>query len=681
VTGRARIRQAGRLAVLGAVVGLALAGAVAQAARDDVDLVSRASGVTGAKGNDDSYRPQLSSDGRFIVFISQASNLRSDDGDGTPDVYVRDLQTGTTRLVSRASGAAGVKSNGNAYQVAISGDGRYVAFDSEATSLDPDDADTGDDVYVRDLQTDTTTLVSRAAGGAKANADTDRPALSADGRLVAFTSSATNLDPDDGDNALDVYVRDLQTHAVTLVSRATGADGAKCNEHCEAPAISADGRFVAFESRASNLDPADGDGVFDVMVRDLQTSTTMLVSRASGVAGAKSDGESFLPAISGDGRFVAFTSSGSNLDPADADAIPDVYVRDLQTGTTTLVSRAGGATGAVGNGGSDSPAISSDGRYIAFASEASNLDPDDGDTAVDVFVRDLQTNTTTLVSRAAGETGANGNAASFYPALSGDGRFAAFYSRASNLHPGDGDAIGDVFRRQLGGNGRPTAAADAYAAAPNTRLAVAAPGVLANDGDPDGDPLTAQVVSGPAHGTLALSPDGSFTYTPTGGYSDPDSFAYGVSDGVDSSTATATITVNGGPAPPAPVLPPPPPVLPAPAVPTAKPLCQARPATIVGTARRDVLRGTPGPDVIVALGGNDIVRGLGGHDRVCAGAAADRVAGGAGADRLQGGAGRDLLIGDRGKDLLLGGPGADTMRGGPGNDRAVGGAGHDRSFP
>ncbi len=677
MTGRARIRRAGRLAVLGAIVGLALAAAVAQAARDDVDLVSRASGVTGAKGNDDSYRPQLSDDGRFVAFISAASNMHPDDSDGTPDIFVRDLQTGTTTLVSRASGAAGVKANGNAYQIAISGDGRLVAFDSEATTLDPDDADTADDVYVRDLQTDTTTLVSRAAGGAKANADTDRPALSAGGRFVAFTSQATNLHPDDADGALDVFVRDLQTHANTLVSRATGADGAKCDEHCEAPAISADGRFVAFESRASNLDPADGDHVFDVMVRDLQTSTTMLVSRASGVGGAKGDGESLSPAISGDGRFVAFGSTASNLDPADADAIPDIYVRDLQTGTTTLVSRAGGATGVKGDGDSGAPAISSDGRYVAFASEASNLDPPDGDAAVDVFVRDLETNTTTLVSRAAGEAGAKGNAASFYPALSGDGRFAAFYSHASNLYPGDGDAIGDVFRRQLSGNGRPMAAADAYTAAANTALAVAAPGVLANDGDPDGDPLTAQLVSGPAHGTLALSPDGSFTYTPTGGYSGPDSFAYRSSDGEDSSTSTAAITVNGGLAPPPLVLPPPLP----PAAPAAKPLCQARPATIVGTARRDVLRGTPRADVIVALGGNDIVRGLGGNDRVCAGAGADRVEGGAGADRLQGGAGRDLLLGARGKDLLLGGPGADTMRGGPGKDRAVGGAGHDRSVP
>jgi Tol biopolymer transport system component len=577
------------LAGLWLVLALGALPAGSQAARDDVDLISRASGVAGVKGNGDSGKPELSGDGRFVAFLSAATNVHPDDGDGILDVFVRDLQTGTTTLVSRASGAVGATANGHAYEVAISGDGRYVAFDSQATSLDPDDADTGGDIYVRDLQTDTTTLASRAPGGAKANDESDRPALSADGRLVAFTSHATNLHPDDPDGVLDVFVRDLQTHANTLVSRATGADGAKCNEHCEAPAISADGRFVAFESRASNLDPADGDNVFDVMVRDLQTSTTTLVSRASGVGGAKSDGESFWPAISSDGRFVAFHSTGSNLDPADRDPMNDVYVRDLQTGTTTLVSRAGGATGAKGDGESDSPAISRDGRYVAFASTASNLDPSDSDSTVDVFVRDLETHTTTLVSRAAGESGAKGNADSFFAALSGDGRFAAFTSFASNLHPEDGDASADVFRRQLSGDQRPAAPEDAYPTAQHT---------------------------------------------------------------------------------------PPPP-----AAPAAKPLCQGRAATIVGTAARDVLRGTPKADVIVALGGNDLVRGVGGNDRVCAGAGNDRVEGGAGADRLEGAAGNDRLLGGRGSDRLFGGLGKDVMRGGPGRDRTNGGPGRDRSSP
>jgi VCBS repeat-containing protein len=661
------------------LMALVLLAGAAQAAKDDVELVSRASGATGANANADAYRPVLSSDGRFVAFLSDASNLDPGDADAIQDVFVRDLQTATTTLVSRASGASGVKSNGNAYETAVSGDGRYVAFDSEATNLNADDADTGYDVYVRDLEAGTTTLVSRGDGatGAKGDRDSERPSLSGDGRLLAFQSGATNFDPNDGDFVLDVFVRDLETNVNTLVSRASGAGGAPADEHCEAAAISTNGRFVAFESRASNLDPDDADHMFDVMVRDLQTDTTMLVSRASGATGAKSNGESFDIALSGDGRFAAFDSAATNLSPDDGDANQDVYVRDLQANTTTLVSRATGVSGAKSNGSAALPAVSDDGRFVAFVSDATNLDPSDGDTTPDVFVRDLLTGTTTLVSRAAGANGAKGNGISIYPALSGDGRFVTFMSRASNLHPDDTDANEDVFRRQLGGNSEPSAAADSYTTAENTPLTVGSPGVLANDSDPDSDPLTAQVVSQPSHGTLSLGADGSFTYTPASTYSGSDSFAYKASDGaLDSNAAAVSIAVNAARPPP----PPPPPAPPPPPPSAPKPLCQGRPATIVGTPGKDILRGTKGADVIVAMGGNDLVRGLGGADLVCGGAGNDRAEGAAGNDRLYGEAGNDLLLGGPGNDRLYGGPGADTMRGGPGKDRMNGGPGRDRSF-
>jgi hypothetical protein len=238
-----------------------------------------------------------------------------------------------------------------------------------------------------------------------------------------------------------------------------------------------------------------------------------LVSRASGASGAKGNGLSKVIGISGDGRFVAFSSLATNLSPDDGDATYDSYVRDLQTGTTTLVCRASGADGAKGNGASADGAVSADGRFVAFESGATNLDPDDGDAIFDAYVRDLQTNTTTLVSRASGASGPKGNADSivFANAISSDGRFVAFASRATNLSPDDGDAITDVFRRDLA-NSQPVAAADAYTAEANTPLTVAAPGVLANDSDPDGDPLSARPVSGPEHGTLALNADGSFVH-------------------------------------------------------------------------------------------------------------------------------------------------------------------------
>jgi Tol biopolymer transport system component len=268
-------------------------------------------------------------------------------------------------------------------------------------------------------------LVSRAggAGGAKGNSSSNVPVLSGDGRLVAFDSFATNLHADDLDRTSDVFVRDLQTNATTLVSRASGATGAKGNSYSLAAAMSADGRYVAFESLATNLHPSDGDAVRDVFVRDLQTNTTTLVSRATGATGAKGDGMSLRATISGNGRFVAFESTASNLDPADTDTGQDVFVRDLATNTTTLVSRASGVSGAKGNGGSSRPAVTDDG-FVVFQSLATNLSPSDGDAIMDVFARDLGSATTTLVSRAS--NGVKGNSGSFSPAVSGDGRFVAF---------------------------------------------------------------------------------------------------------------------------------------------------------------------------------------------------------------------------------------------------------------
>ena len=185
-------------------------------------------------------------------------------------------------------------------------------------------------------------------------------------------------------------MRDLQAGTTTLVSRASGPGGAGGDSASTGPAISADGRFVAFESSAENLSDEDSAGTSDVFVRDLQTSTTTLASRANGPGGAGGDGTSFSPSISADGRHVAFESTADNLSAEDDDAVNDVFVRDLQGATTTLASRAAGAGGAGGDGTSGLPAISADGRFVAFSSDADNLSAEDADAVLDVFVRDLQ---------------------------------------------------------------------------------------------------------------------------------------------------------------------------------------------------------------------------------------------------------------------------------------------------
>src|SRR5262249_54760757 len=244
----------------------------AGAAKDDLDLVSRATGATGAKANAFSFHSWISADGRFVAFDSDATNLDPADGDAIRDVFARNVQSNTTTLVSRATGAAGAKGNALSVDASVSADGQFVAFDSRASNLDPADPDGNTDVFVRDVQANTTRLVSRASGasGAKGNSLSFSDAISADGRFVAFESTASNLTPDDGDRINDVFVRDLQANTTTLVSRATGLEGAKGNDQSGTPAISADGRFVAFTSFASNLDPTDRDGNQDVFVRDLQ---------------------------------------------------------------------------------------------------------------------------------------------------------------------------------------------------------------------------------------------------------------------------------------------------------------------------------------------------------------------------------------------------------------------------
>lgn len=452
-------------AVTAIVSVLALWSGTSSAFRHDSTLVSRAAGSAGVKGDGPSASPGISDDGRYVTFASQASNLDPDDGDATSDVYLRDLTTGVVSLVSRATGPTGAKGDADSSALlsgpSVSGDGSHVGFYSGASNLAADDGDATTDVFVRDLKSEETTLISRASGptGAKGNDISAEPRVSTDGRYVTFWSTASNLHPDDGDATTDVFVRDLQTDVTTLVSRATGSAGpggdGDSSGVLSGPSISGDGGVVAFNSLASNLATGDADAVGDVFVRDLPASTTMLVSRASGVVGVKGDGGSFYPALSADGHHVAFVSSATNLDPSDPDATLDVFVRGLQTSTTTLVSRASGVDGAKGNGDAFYPTVSADGRYVTFLSAASNLDPADRDDAIDVFVRDLQAATTTLVSRAAGPSGMKANGLSFAAAVSGDGAYVAFDSTAANIDPADGDTASDIFVRQILGSDAP----------------------------------------------------------------------------------------------------------------------------------------------------------------------------------------------------------------------------------
>ena len=262
-----------------------------------------------------------------------------------------------------------------------------------------------------DAATDDLDLVSRAAGGtgAKANATSVNPAISADGRFVAFSSNATDVDPADGDVIQDVFVRDLQASATTLISRTSGADGVKGNDTSLDATLSADGRFVAFD--VIGLEPRPrrhGRQLGRVRARPAGGTTT-LVSRASGASGAKGNGPSFNSVDLGRRALCRLRIHSLQPRPRRRDTTQDVFVRDLRPTRPGSSAAPAAPMAPSGDDASLQPSISADGRFVAFASSASNLDPADGDTSGNVFVRDLAATTTTLVSRASGADGAADN--------------------------------------------------------------------------------------------------------------------------------------------------------------------------------------------------------------------------------------------------------------------------------
>ncbi|MEO8196181.1 MAG: hypothetical protein ABI689_05620, partial [Thermoanaerobaculia bacterium] len=250
------------------------------------------------------------------------------------------------------------------------------------------------------------------------------PSTSADGRYIAFQSSAPNLVAGDTNNLDDIFVHDRQTGVTTRVS--VDSAGAEGNSDSAAPSISGDSRYVAFSSAASNLVAGDTNGSEDVFVHDRLTGTTTRVSVDS--AGAEGDSYSYEASISGDGRYVAFASTASNLVAGDTNSIDDIFVHDRQTGATTRVSV--DSFGVEGGSGSTSASISGDGRYVAFASYASNLVAGDTNLNSDIFVHDRQTGTTTRVS--VDSTGVEGDGYSSAPSISSDGIYVAFTSTSSN---------------------------------------------------------------------------------------------------------------------------------------------------------------------------------------------------------------------------------------------------------
>ncbi|MGK7921220.1 MAG: lectin like domain-containing protein [Trichodesmium sp.] len=392
-----------------------------------------------------SHEPNISDDGRYISFISLANNLVPGDTNGSYDVFVRDIKTGSNTRVSVASDGTQGNNDSSYYQTppVMSSDGRYVAFSSDANNLVPGDTNGTEDVFLHDTQTGTTTRVSVSSNGIQSNGESDSPAISSNGRYVVFESDASNLVSGDTNSEKDVFVHDTQTGSTTRASVAT--NGTQGNSTSFSSTISDDGRYVAFTSWADNLVSGDTNSLMDVFVHDTLTGSTTRVSVATD--GTQGNDRGYWSSISGDGNHVLFMSYSSNLVSGDTNGNQDfyegndVFVRNIKTGTTTRVSV--GSNGTQANSGSIPVDISRDGRYVVFQSEASNLVSGDTNGVDDVFLRDTLTGTTTRVSVAQNGTQGNGNSEGH--SISSNGRYVVFTSDGSNLVSGDNNNEADVF--------------------------------------------------------------------------------------------------------------------------------------------------------------------------------------------------------------------------------------------
>ena len=348
------------------------------------------------------------------------------------------------------------QANGSSFWPSVSADGRIVAFHSDATNLVEADDNGFIDVFIKDTESGETRLISSSMDGTPGDGDSKQPSISADGRYVAFTSEASNLVPGDDNgcsdgesewNCSDVFVKDLRSGEIERVS--TSTDDGQGNWFSEEPSISGDGRYVAFTSYASNLvfgdsDACDSDeaprNCADIFIKDRQTGRTWRTSITP--EGVEGDGDSSEPVISSDGNYVAFTSDATNLGVNDNNGVSDIFIANLTSADVTRVTIT--INDVEADGPSYDPSISADGRSIAFASEATNLgvsdtglclEGEESRNCTDIYVASFITGDITRASRP--YEGIEISGSSSQPALSGDGRYVTYESRAGNLTSGD----------------------------------------------------------------------------------------------------------------------------------------------------------------------------------------------------------------------------------------------------
>ena len=429
-----KVRNASIVIVIALIAALIFASFI-MGVEKTARISTNSSGTQATGGT--SSNPSITYDGDFVAFESGATDLVASDTNGTTDIFKKDVSKGTTTRVSTNS--SGTQATGISTNAAVSANGgRYVAFESTAADLIAGGTATKD-IYKKDTTGNTTTLVSADTSGAAADAASANASITDGGRFVTFESTATDLIAG-GNGTNDIYKRDTTGNTTTIVSTdssSTAGNGASANA-----SISADGgRYVAFESAATNLVANDTNTNTDIFRKDTTTNTTTRISTAN--AGTQATGGNSINAsISKDGRYIAFESAATNLVSGDTNGNTDIFVKDTSTNTTTRLSTDASGTQSTG-GNSTNPSISEDGRHVSFESAATNLVSGDTNAATDIFIKDTASGAISRVSTDTSEV--QSNAAANNASTSQYGQYVAYDSTATNLVTGDTNSLTDVF--------------------------------------------------------------------------------------------------------------------------------------------------------------------------------------------------------------------------------------------
>ncbi len=391
---------------------------------------------TNENGNKESGFSSISANGRFITFSSYATNLVAKDTKNNRQIYLRDLLTGSIKLVSvNSSGQAG---NADSWNAVVSANGKFVAFTSNATNLIGGDTNKVPDIFVSDVENKEITRISVSSLGQQSNLDSDSSSISADGQYVAFDSWASNLVSNDTNNQRDIFVHNRENKTTVRVS--VDSSGQQVAGYSEEPSINADGRYVAFMSKGETLISEDTNGRPDIFVYDLQLGTIKRVSLDSN--GLEANNWSRAAAINADGKLIAFTSK-AKMTSDDSNGTWDAFVHDISIGKTSRVSV--NTLGLGADSYTTEVAISADGSTIAFSSPSTNLIDNDLNNLSDIFVHTLANKKTSRIS--VNNSGLEGNGVSESPALSADGNMVTYTSLATNLIANDANNVQDVFVR------------------------------------------------------------------------------------------------------------------------------------------------------------------------------------------------------------------------------------------